>query len=188
MADKKGSIGVIPLGRVPKEVLEVIATGIPAHLGTSARILSPMKDPAYAYDRRRLQYNAAHIIQRMEGMALPGCRKILGVLSVDLFLPIFTHVFGEAREGGKCALVSLYRLKRDTEGLEVSTELLVDRAAKVALHEVAHLFSVAHCMDRNCLMHFSMNLQELDEIPTEFCSYCKAYLSEGIRRRELDGQ
>jgi archaemetzincin len=182
MAEKKGCIGIIPLGKVPVEVLEIIAAEVPAHLGPTARVLSPMENPSYAYDRRRLQYNAAHIIQRMEARAQPGYRKVLGVLNVDLFLPIFTHVFGEAREGGECALVSLYRLKRDREGSEVSMEVVAERAAKVALHEIAHLFNVAHCMDRSCLMHFSMDLQELDETPMEFCFYCSAYLNEGIRR------
>jgi archaemetzincin len=181
MAETKGCIGIIPLGNVPMEVLEAIAVEVPAHIGPPARVLSPMENPSYAYNRRRLQYNAAHIIQRMEVRAHLGYRKVLGVLNVDLFLPIFTHVFGEAREGGECALVSLYRLKRNVEGLEVSMELVAERAAKVALHEIAHLFNVAHCMDRNCLMHFSMDLQELDETPMEFCFYCRAYLSEGFR-------
>lgn len=182
MAEKKGWIGVIPMGTAPREVLEVIAARITTHLGPPARILSPIANPSYAYDRRRLQYNAAHILKTMESMSLPEYRKVIGVLRVDLFLPVFTHVFGEAREGGKCAVVSLYRLERDAEGLEVSKGVVAERAAKVALHELAHLFNVAHCMDRNCIMHFSMNLQELDEMPMEFCPYCKAYLSEGLRR------
>jgi archaemetzincin len=141
-----------------------------------------MEHPSFAYDPRRLQFNAAHIIQSLEETASPEYGKILGVLSVDLFLPVFTHVFGEAREGGKCAVVSLCRLKKGIEGLDVSMDVVMERAVKVALHELAHLFNVSHCMNRSCLMHFSMNLQELDEMPIEFCSYCRAYLKEGLRR------
>lgn len=182
MAEEKGCIGVIPLGTPARVVVEVITARIPQHLGPPARLLPPLETPSYAFDPARLQYNVALIIRNMETMTMPGYRKILGVLAVDLFVPVFTHVFGEAREGGRCAAVSSYRLKRDGEGPEAPADVVAERGAKVALHELAHLFSVGHCMDRNCLMHFSMDLRELDEMPMEFCRYCRASLAESLRR------
>lgn len=181
MAGKKSCIAVIPFGTSPKAVLETIAAVIPMHFGTPAQILPPIENPSHTFDPVRLQYNAAGIIKTLEAKALPAYWKVLGVLTVDLFLPVFTHVFGEAREGGKCAIVSLYRLNKD-EGSSVSEGSAAERASKVALHELAHLFNVTHCTDRNCLMHFSMNLRELDEMPMEFCQYCRAFLAGKLKR------
>ena len=107
-------------GRPPAEVVEHIASRIPIHFGIPARILPPAPIPAYAFDPGRIQYNVARIIESMESMRSPGCRKILGILTVDLFLPVFTHVFGEAREGGRCAVVSLFRLAGVPSGSIVS--------------------------------------------------------------------
>jgi archaemetzincin len=115
-------------------------------------------------------------------MAFEDHLKVLGVLNVDLFIPIFTHVFGEAREGGRCALLSLYRLRKDLEGSGSQVDRILERAAKVALHELAHLFKVPHCRDPECLMHFSMNLNDLDSTPLTFCRYCKAAMDDFARR------
>lgn len=181
MAGEKRCIAVIPFGKPPEAALEAIAAMIPVHFGTPAKILSSIENPSYAFDPVRLQYNAAGIIKALEATALPGYRKVIGVLTVDLFLPVFTHVFGEAREGGRCAIVSLYRLGMET-GSSPTRGSVPERAAKVALHELAHLFNNTHCTDRNCLMHFSMNLQELDEMPVEFCQYCRAFLAGNLKR------
>lgn len=185
MANPKGLIGIIPMGTVPKHALEVISDRIFDLLGIRAHILNRVENPSYAFDRKRGQYDAAQIMTAAESMTWHECPKTIWVLNVDLYIPIFTHVFGEARDGGSCALVSLYRLDSDAEGFPVSEEKLMARAAKVALHEIGHLFSVPHCTDYRCIMHFSTNLDVLDEIPMAFCHYCTAYLEEGVRRAGL---
>jgi len=181
MSGESGCIGVIAFGEPPREVVEYIASRIQVHFGIPAEILPPAPVPSYAFDARRIQYDVARIIENMETWENPGCRKVLGILAVDLFIPVFTHVFGEAREGGRCAAVSLFRLDKDPAEVMSPPAVLAERAAKVALHELGHLFDVAHCRDRSCLMHFSMDLNELDEMPMEFCRYCSAYLSDGLR-------
>ena len=175
-------VGVIPLGRVPNVVLESLAAHIKTHLNVSAEILPGLEEPLYARDVKRRQYNAASILTSLETMAFENHLKVLGVLNVDLFIPVFTHVFGEAREGGHCALVSLYRLRKNLDDSDPPVHHIVERAAKVALHEIAHLFDVPHCRDSGCLMHFSMNLSDLDRTPLEFCRYCKAMMDD-VRKR-----
>jgi archaemetzincin len=49
---------------------------------------------------------------------------------------------------------------------------MLERIAKVALHETGHLFNLFHCSDEKCLMHFSGNVEELDMSPLYFCRYC----------------
>lgn len=175
-------IGVVPIGHVPELTAKAIAAHIFGYLNLEAVILPSLEHPDYAHDEKRLQYNAAAILKALKSRGFHDYCKVVGVLDADIFVPIFTHVFGEARQGGKYALVSLYRLKKDPDGSTPSMSLLLERAAKVALHESGHLFDLFHCMDERCLMHFSGGLQDLDQTPLFFCNYCSASLREALRR------
>jgi len=179
----KRRMGVVPIGNIPEIATKTIAAHIIGYLNLDSDILPPLKHPEYAHDERRLQYNAGAILKRLDLEAFPDHMKVIGVLDVDIYVPILTHVFGEAKQGGKCGLVSLYRLKKQLDGSTSPEPILLERAAKVALHEIGHLFSLLHCMDERCLMHFSGGLRELDNAPVLFCRYCSAYLRDAIRRQ-----
>ena len=183
MDARKGCIGVVPFGEVPESASQDIITHIHSCLDLPAVVLPPAHCPPEAYDERRKQYNAATIIKAMESMPFPDHDKIIGVLNIDLFIPIFTHVLGEAQEGGKFALASMYRLRRGKAGSQPTMEKILERLAKVALHEIGHLFNAGHCMDPKCLMHFSGGLKDIDSITLHFCTYCSEYLREAIRRQ-----
>jgi len=171
-------IGVVPVGEVTGIAPEVIGAYILGNLNFHADILPPLEHPTYAYDEGRLQYNAGTIIKTFESMPFHGYEKVIAVLEVDLFVPIFAHVFGEARQGGRYALVSLFRLRKNSDGTTPAVSLIYERAAKVALHELGHLYNLRHCMDRRCLMHFSGRLNDLDETPPYLCQYCNIYLRD----------
>jgi archaemetzincin len=181
----KRRIGVVPFGEVPEVALKVIAAHVLGYFNLDVDILPRLEHPAYAYSVSRNQYNAAFILKNLESMQSHDYVKVIGLLEVDLFVPILTHVFGEAKQGGKCAVVSLYRLKTNSDGSTVNESLLLERAAKVALHELGHLFDLVHCMDRRCLMHFSGGQQDLDELPLYFCRYCSKSLEDSLRRHGI---
>lgn len=182
--EKSNRIGVLAVGEVPEIVPKVIAAHISGYLNLHATVLPAIEHPFYALDRERLQYNVAAILKELEPMPFKGVSKVVGVLSVDLFVPLFTHVFGEARQGGKVALVSLFRLRQGLpENAPPSSEVL-ERTAKVALHELCHLYNLHHCDDRNCLMHFSGNLEDVDTMPFYFCRYCSKYFRDAVSRLE----
>ncbi len=182
MNPKTIRIGVVPIGDVPEIASKSIVGHILGYLNLDADVLAPLDHPTYAFDKNRLQYNAVTILKSLESESSLDCAKIIGILNVDLFVPMFTHVFGEARQGGKCALVSLYRLRDELDDSDSREPLLLERAAKVALHESAHLFNLSHCMDERCLMHFSGGLQDLDKAPISFCRYCSVYLRDALSR------
>lgn len=181
IAGKKGVL-IVPIGRVPDVVCKAIIPPIRTLFHLDADILPPLPEAHYAHDTVRDQYNAAHILHRLETRFERTPLKILGVVNVDLFIPVFTHVFGEAREGGQCALVSMYRLRDRLNQTRPSQDLILERTVKVALHELSHLFSITHCTHTGCIMHFSMNLQDLDTTSFTFCRYCDAYLKAAIHR------
>ena len=180
MSANQRRIGVVPIGEVPEIVSKAVAAHILGYLNMKADILPLLEHPAYAYDTHRFQYNAGTIMKDFESRPFHNHDKLIGLLDVDLFIPIFTYVFGEARQGGKYALVSLYRLKSNPDGSTPPESLQLERAAKVALHELGHLFNLLHCMDEKCLMHYSGNLLDLDKIPLYFCKYCSTYLREAL--------
>lgn len=183
MPQKKKPIGVVSIGDVPAVFLKVVAAHISGYLNLDAEILPPVALPHFALNENRLQYDCGVILKTIDSETFDGYEKVIGVLAVDLFVPIFTHVFGEARQGGKMALVSTYRLQNNPKGASVPDSLVYERTAKVALHELGHLFNLMHCDDDKCLMHFSGNLEELDETPLFFCRYCTAYFRDALQRR-----
>lgn len=182
MGSKQRLIGVAPLGQAPEIALKIIAAHISAYFNVKTQILPALDLPEKAFDNRRFQYNAGIILNTLESMSLDDFEKVVGVLNQDLFVPIFEYTCGEARQGGKFALVSLYRLGKNHDGLFPSSSLLYERAAKVALHELGHLFNLVHCQAKKCLMHFSGGLDDLDEIPLYLCRYCAAYLKSSLSR------
>jgi archaemetzincin len=186
MHPKQICIGVAPFGEVPDAALQAVAAFIRTHLGLEAHILAPYQNPTDAYDPKRGQYNAAILLKAFQSMLFDeGLDKVIVVMDVDLFIPIFTHVLGEANEGGRYALASLYRLGKTADGLPASKNQIVERLVKVAIHELGHLFNVGHCLNKHCLMHYSGNLTDLDMTSLAFCDYCSEFLSYSIRRERL---
>ena len=180
MDKEKGSVWLVSLGKVPQQVLDLAAGYIDTYLHRRPKILPAMDAPRYAYDHIRFQYNALTIIETLKSEFVGENEKVLALVEVDLFIPIFTHVFGEAELDGKCALVSLYRLKKAEDGTSVSWPVFSERLAKVALHELGHLYNLLHCTDENCLMRFASGLKEMDAVPLAFCRYCEAYLQDRL--------
>ena len=176
-------IGIVPLGDMADLEPNIIAAHVAGYLNLEALVLPPLALPSGTLDRQRLQYNAGKMITALENGPYNDYLKLVGVVSVDIFLPIFTHVFGEAQLGGKWALVSLSQL-RPPPAIQSSTSLY-ERVAKIALHEIGHLFNLQHCENTGCLMHFSGGLEDLDRLPIYYCRYCRAFLAEALSADSL---
>jgi archaemetzincin len=182
MNSKKRTIGVVPVGDVPELAPKVIAAYITGYLKLSAEILTPLELPVAAFDENLLQYDAAKILRSFESGPYDSYDKVIGVFDVDFFIPTFAYVFGEAKQGGRHALVSLFRLAKVQNGHYPPSAIVCGRAAKVALHELGHLYNLSHCEDKNCLMHYSGGLADIDDIPLYFCRYCNTYFRDALAR------
>ena len=176
-------IRVVPLGRVDNRLLQVVAANVFALCDLPARVAPGETLPSSALDSRRRQYDAAALLKHLDGSLEAAGRKTIAVTPVDIFVPIFSHVFGEARLGGASALVSIHRLSGDhlQNVSETTAADLYLRTVKVALHELGHLFKMPHCEDKSCLMHYTDTLTAIDATPLLFCRYCKA----GLPRSEF---
>lgn len=176
-------VEVVPLGQVNLTAAHVVAGNLQALLGLAARVGEPQDEPENALLANRGQYDAGIILKELEQG--PGAPLRLGLTTVDLCLPFLDYVFGEAQVGGRAAVVSLHRLSRGQGGTTVPREVMLERLAKVALHEMAHVLGLTHCRVRNCLMSFSESLARIDRIELSMCPDCRDDLAR--RRRRLVG-
>jgi archaemetzincin len=184
MDAKHGAIGVVPLGVEGDAVVRVIAANLQALFHLPVDLLPGLIDPDFALNEKRHQYDAALILKRLSE-SRRAHQRLLGVVNVDLFIPVLTYVFGEAQLGGRTAVVSLYRLRQREEGGQVALDTVYERAAKVAVHELAHTFALVHCKQPDCVMRASHGIGDLDRTPLFFCEYCKAFLAEAYRRFQI---
>ncbi len=180
MRKDRQRIGVIPIGDIPDIVPKVIAAHISGYLELQTTLLESMKNPSYALDRQRLQYDVGPILQHLESRLFTSVDKVVGILDVDLFVPVFTHVFGEARQGGRVALISIFRLRENPMDTINDSAIALERAAKVALHELCHLYDLTHCESSQCLMYFSGSLSDLDQSSFNLCRYCKQFFEDAV--------
>jgi archaemetzincin len=180
MTSGRGSIAVLPVGELPHEAPRIVAEHIAALLNLSSDILPAVSIPSGAYDEVRSQYDAGRMIQALETLVPAAYEKVIGLVNVDLFIPIFTHVLGEAQVGGRFAIASLFRLRKARDGTPPSEKKIFNRLVKVAVHEIGHLFNGGHCMDKTCLMNFSGNVRDLDDLPLKFCLYCGKQIQASI--------
>jgi archaemetzincin len=123
-------------------------------------------------DLHRRQYSSSAIIERLEQDLPATAAKVLAVTGLDLYIPVLTFVFGEARLNGRCAVVSSYRLDNKFYGLPHNPMLLQERLLKEAIHELGHTFGLYHCHDPECVMKSSTYVEEIDFKSSRFCDKC----------------
>ncbi len=134
------------------------------------------------FDGRRSQYNSSMVLQQLIANPPRDAEKILGVLDVDLFIPILTFVFGEAQLGGTGSVVSMHRLHNRFYGMDEDRDLTSRRLLKESVHELGHTFGLIHCSHPGCVMNSSTYVENIDQKSSEFCPLCL----KGIRKSEAD--
>jgi archaemetzincin len=131
-------------------------------------------DPEFAFHVERQQYHSSEILQRMQSYLTADTWRMLGIVAVDLYIPILTFVFGEAQMGGPCAVVSAHRLRPEFYGLPPNPELFRQRVIKEAVHELGHTLRLTHCDNYRCAMAPSHAVELIDVKETLLCPTCQA--------------
>lgn len=176
---------VVPLGRVNQTAAAVAAANLQAQFGLSAAVAEPWPEPDYALVPARGQYDAGPILLALADGG-SGFPLRLGLIGGDLCLPFLSYVLGEAQLEGRAAVVSLHRLQEAAPGGESSRSVMLERLAKIALHEMAHVLGLVHCREPGCLMNFSQGLSALDRLGLKFCVACQSSLVQGRLRLMAD--
>jgi archaemetzincin len=166
-------IDIIPIGEVEETLLLFLKQSIFQTFKIQTRIRSRRFNLSHVYDPIRNQYNSSGLLLELINDTSPETLRILGVTELDLFIPIFTFLFGEAQLNGVGALVSTHRLHNQFYGIPENKELLKSRLLKEGIHELGHTFGLIHCFTLNCVMKSSTYVEEIDQKSTDFCKLCR---------------
>jgi predicted Zn-dependent protease len=106
--------------------------------------------------------------------------RLLGVTSLDLYIPTLTFVFGEAQLHGPCAVVSVHRLRQEFYGLPRDPRLAAERLLKEAVHELGHTLGLRHCDDYRCAMAPSHAVEWIDLKSSRLCPDCQSRAASAL--------
>ncbi len=180
-SETQHSITIVPIGSFDLELIEFIISEIERIFDLPCEITPLLNDLSFALDRNRKQYHSTQILQRLAEKLPKSTLKILALCHVDLFIPILTHVYGEAQLGGQTCIISTFRLNEGNPHLNLR-EPYLGRIVKEAVHELGHTFNLRHCNDHGCLMHYCRNESDVDRKTDQLCRYCKILLDDELKK------
>ncbi|HEX2867074.1 MAG TPA: archaemetzincin family Zn-dependent metalloprotease [Ignavibacteriales bacterium] len=158
-------------------VLNSIIKNISAVFREKITLIRLPLDTAAAFSKDRGQYFSTQLIADALKLTQPYDGKVLMLVEFDLYVPVFTYVFGEAQLNGKHSIVSLCRLHEEFYSGKTNDRLLLERTQKEILHELGHNLGLIHCRDWDCVMHSSQGVEEIDIKGQFYCTGCMATLS-----------
>ncbi|MGP8246885.1 MAG: hypothetical protein ACLQVN_20500 [Bryobacteraceae bacterium] len=166
-------VGATP--EVERVAFEAVRDRMAAECGAPVQELL-LPGVEFAFDAGRGQFRSTDVLEMLVRQCPADALKLLAITERDLFVPVLTFVFGQAQLGGRVAVVSLARLRQEFYGLAPNPGVLLERAAKEALHETGHTFGLVHCADRSCAMSLATNVRHIDEKRAAWCAACAAQL------------
>lgn len=171
---------ISPIEEIDPELTKRIGNEVDRLFGFPTQTKTILRDVEFALNPDRDQHHSTAILEKLSGLAPDGAARVLAITRVDLFIPILTHVYGEAQLGGKACIVSTHRLN---ENLSMGDrDAFYHRIVKEAVHELGHTFNLRHCQDSSCLMHYCRSIRDVDRKSEQFCRYCRILLSDELKR------
>jgi archaemetzincin len=166
------TLQLLPIGTVDRSLLEWLRQAISDKFRVPAVILSHTLDPSFARHAERQQYHSSELLAAMGNYVNGNTWRLVGVTSLDLYIPILTFVFGEAQLTGNRAVVSYHRLRQEFYGLPADLDLVANRLLIEAVHETGHTLGLTHCYDYRCVMAASHAVEWIDIKDSGFCETC----------------
>ena len=175
------SIVISPIGEIDPVLCDAIGREVERTFGCRTEIKPLLEDVGFALDTQRRQYHSTTILEKLAAVTPVQTLKLIAITRVDLFIPILTHVYGEAQLGGKTCIISTYRLQEGVSSTG-SNPTLQCRAIKEAIHELGHTFKLRHCPERTCIMHYCRSIKDVDRKLEQLCRHCTVMLQDELKR------
>lgn len=163
-----GQIQLVCVGNVSRGLLRELAQPLMDTFKLQSLAGVALTHPQYALNPPRQQFHATAILRRLTAQLHDGQLGIVGVCDVDLFTPDAEFVFGDSDREGRCAVMSIARLKS-----EVPPEILVRRAQAETVGAMGQLLGLSACDDMHCAMFASRSPLDSDRKGTGLCSDCR---------------
>jgi archaemetzincin len=171
--NRKNKIIIVTCGRFEKETTRHIRRDISRVFGAQTDLKECDMDITAFYNPARRQYNADLLLESLSDRVPAGYMKYFSLFRGDLFIPILTYIFGQAKLNGNLGIASMFRLRNELYGLAPDKELMLERFSKVVIHEIGHMYGLIHCHNPICVMRSSTYVEDLDMKRTEFCQQCR---------------
>jgi len=127
-----------------------------------------------------LQANADYILDHILTPVPPAALIVTGIVPFDLWPgDHFNFVYGLASLESRVAVSSLRRLGDFNGPTDVRIKALLN-TVKIVIHEVAHSFTLDHCVEYACCLNGSNDEEESESQPLELCPSCLQKLSWNI--------
>jgi archaemetzincin len=173
------NITIVSFGYWDYGFLRKVADVVARELFVNVQIKEGHLDVSEFFEAARRQYNANDLLQQIEMNYATDGTKTIGLFNVDLYIPIFTYIFGQAFLNGRSGIVSIFRLNNERYGLPGDDELLLERAGKEIIHELGHTLGLIHCHDAGCVMRSGSYVEDIDQKSADFCVECREKLNGG---------
>jgi archaemetzincin len=174
---RKDKLYLVPIHLTDEELLSVLDRNLSQRFPLFTRVLRKPVNLSHALDAHRNQYYSTNLLAQLLEDPPPDTARILGITSVDLYVPVLTFVFGEAQLDGIAAVVSTARLRNEFYGLPPDKSKYHTRATKEAVHELGHTWGLVHCRYPSCVMNQATYLDDVDDRTSEFCDACAARIA-----------
>ncbi len=186
-ATSKATILIAPIGAFDADILSAVEKMVLQTYGMPCRVQSLIEDIGFAWNAERGQFHSTAILAKLTENAPADVLKVIALTPHDLFIPILTHVYGEAQLGGCSCIVSTCRL---ADGISPAGQRAVylERISKETAHELGHTFDLRHCKDNQCLMHYCRSTGDVDGKSSRFCRYCRVMLNDQLKRITSKGE
>ena len=90
-------LAVVAIGLPDDEALASVEGAVAAAFGREVARLAPLPEPERAFDASRGQWSAPEMLKALLAARPASAERILGVTGRDLFIPVLSFVFGQAR-------------------------------------------------------------------------------------------
>lgn len=174
----RSKIYIQPLGEfIPKRspALDVLGHYGRIYFGLPTPLLSPLSLCSLSLTTRhnpftgKKQILTVDVLATLGGMLPHDAFALLAITMEDLYPePSWNFVFGQASQRHKVGVFSFARYDPAFYGLPRGkdyAQLLLKRSGQVLVHELGHMFYLAHCIFFHCVMNGSNHLAESDARP-----------------------
>jgi len=164
-------IAIQPLAFTDTQQLHELKTQIETYYYFKVIILPNIALPPQAFYKPRNRYRADSLIRFLKDKPT-NTDYIIGITAKDISstkgdFPDF-GIMGLGYRPGKSCVVSTFRIKTP------NPQLLKERLAKVALHEIGHNVGLPHCTTKDCFMHDGeASIKQVDSEKLDLCNNCK---------------
>lgn len=166
-----------PLGAdAPQADAARVRSALMAVYGIPVAILPARPLPERAFYPARHRYRADRLLVDLGSLLPSDGSMILGLTSADISTTkgqvADWGVLGLARTGGTAGIVSSFRCKAGAR----NAAHVLERLAKVAVHEAGHCLGLSHCPTTGCVMHDAEGTISNVDASNDVCDVCRAKL------------